>query len=69
MQAITRFAAVAAVAVGPAVGRNVLRPLPGLPVRLAAAFTRFIAHDRDRWVSVVCVAGFTLLMWADWLAA
>lgn len=29
----------------------------------------FIAHDRDRWVPVVCASGFALLMWVDWLAA
>ena len=28
-----------------------------------------VAHDRDRWVPVVCAAGFALLMWVDWLAA
>lgn len=38
--------------------RNRLRHLAG-----------FIAHDRDRWVPVVCATGFALLMWVDWLAA
>ncbi len=38
--------------------RNRLRRLAG-----------FIAHDRDRWVPVVCATGFALLMWVDWLAA
>ena len=28
-----------------------------------------VARDRDCWVSVVCGAGFALLMWVDWLAA
>lgn len=64
MQAIARF---------PASRRGPSRTLARLPVRpaatLAAACTRFIAHDRDRWVSVVCGAGFVLLMWVDWLAA
>ena len=38
---------------------------PKLLRRLAG----FIAHDRDRWVPVVCATGFALLMWVDWLAA
>lgn len=38
----------------------------GLAVRV---FSRFVADDRDRWVPVVCAAGFTLIMWVDWLAA
>ncbi|MBL8385416.1 MAG: hypothetical protein JNM90_20200 [Burkholderiales bacterium] len=31
-------------------------------------FARF-AQDRDRWVSVVCITGFAVLMWVDRLAA
>ena len=37
--------------------------------RTFARFLRFIADDRDRWVPMVCAAGFTLLIWIDWLAA
>ena len=39
---------------------------PRNPLRRLACF---IAHDRDRWVPVVCATGFALLMWIDWLAA
>ena len=28
----------------------------------------FTAADRDRWVSVVCGAGFAVLLWVDWIA-
>jgi len=44
-------------------------PLPRFQGRLAIALTGFLAQDRDRWVSVVCAAGFALLMGIDWLAA
>ncbi len=37
--------------------------------RLAIALTGFLAQDQDRWVSVVCAAGFALRMGIDWLAA
>jgi hypothetical protein len=37
--------------------------------RLVTALTGFLAQDRDHWVSVVCAAGFALLMGIDWLAA
>jgi hypothetical protein len=43
---------------------------PRLPSRGPLAWLlRFTAVDRDRWVSVVCGAGFTLLLWVDWIAA
>jgi hypothetical protein len=63
----SRFAAPASAA--PTIARGATRLLPGLPARIAAVFIGFVAHDRDRWVSVVCVTGFVLLMWVDWLAA
>jgi hypothetical protein len=37
--------------------------------RITSALTGFLAQDRDHWVSVVCAAGFALLMGLDWLAA
>jgi hypothetical protein len=40
-----------------------------LQERIASALTGFLAQDRDHWVSVVCAAGFALLMGLDWLAA
>ena len=39
------------------------------PRKLLRRLAGFIAHDRDRWVPVVCASGFALLMWVDWLAA
>jgi hypothetical protein len=43
--------------------------LSRLQDRIAIVLTSFLAQDRDHWVSVVCAAGFALLMGLDWLAA
>lgn len=43
--------------------------LQRLQERIAITTTSFLAQDRDHWVSVVCAAGFALLMGIDWLAA
>lgn len=59
-----RFAALSA---SPAPARGAA--LPSAQDRIAIALTSFLAQDRDRWVSVVCAAGFALLMGLDWLAA
>ena len=62
--------------ISPSVPTSFARPRPGglrqVHTRLGLAvraFSRFVADDRDRWVPVVCAAGFTLIMWVDWLAA
>ena len=65
MQAIARrFAAFSA---SPSPVRGAF--LPRLQDRIGIALTGFLAQDRDHWVSVVCAAGFALLMGLDWLAA
>lgn len=38
-------------------------------VRTAGRLCRAWHGDRDRWVPVVCAAGFALITWMDWLAA
>lgn len=64
MQAITpRFAALPA---SPAPVHGAARQR--FQDHLAAALTGFLTQDRDHWVSVVCAAGFALLMGLDWLA-
>lgn len=65
MQAIARRFATFPASLTP-VHNGVMRRLQD---RIAAALTGFLAQDRDHWVSVVCAAGFALLMGLDWLAA
>lgn len=53
---------------------SAIRPGPARPARQpwhrpAARLFALFAQDRDRWVSVVCIAGFAVLMWVDRLAA
>ena len=49
--------------------QTIARRFAAFPASLAPALTGFLAQDRDHWVSVVCAAGFALLMGIDWLAA
>jgi hypothetical protein len=65
MQAIARRFAAFSASPAPAHGAVLQR----LQDRIAIALTSFLAQDRDHWVSVVCAAGFALLMGLDWLAA
>lgn len=65
MQTIARRFAAFPASLAPAHGTAIKH----LQDRLTTALTGFLAQDRDHWVSVVCAAGFALLMGIDWLAA